>query len=91
MSAINWDINPGILGLCFLSIAPGVGGDGTATAKFPQRAMTEVAAVSVISVLVSKSWWPLAAPVAYFTWDYLWNKMSDEAKTDTAPDEIWSD
>jgi hypothetical protein len=89
MDGISWKLDPAILGLAFLAIAPGVAGEGTATATFPKRAMYETAAVGIIGTLVSKSWWPIAAPVLYLGYDFLWNKYSDEAQCADADGEVW--
>lgn len=82
MDGYSWKLDPAVLGLSFLAIAPGLGGDGTATAAYPKRAMVETAAVGIIGTLVSKSFWPLAAPILYMAYDYAWSKYSNEAQSE---------
>lgn len=72
---LTWQLNPGTLGLTFLTIAPGYSGKGRSPqldATDRARALTETAIIGLSAAYVTKSWWPIAGPIAYLAADYLW-------------------
>jgi hypothetical protein len=73
---MNWNVEPSTLGLMFITVDVGVSGMRANAAGVSQeqqiRGIVETVLIGGAAAFLSRSWWPLAAPLMYLAFDHAW-------------------
>jgi hypothetical protein len=75
LSGMGWRMNAGVLGLSLATVSLGVSATNSnkqADDLETNRRLLETLAFAVVAARVTKSWYPIALPVAYLAYDYYW-------------------
>ena len=80
---MDWRLDSETVGLSLLTLAPGFASSEAspiAANEARVRALVETGIIAAVAAHVSKSWWPLAFPAFYLSYDWVWLRVRSAQK-----------